>query len=172
MLVINTSDRPETLSIPGRRGLKFAPGPTEVADKEYLALIKPDGKEPSIFSWFVDQGVFEVQGDIPEPPPEPESEKDKAVAKAEEKLKDAQEIAAKKKQADAKAAAKKKRIAETNAVKEEINSLLRKNQKRSMKYDDLAEDYKVERKDVKELVACKDLEASKMFRDWLKSEVA
>jgi hypothetical protein len=172
MFVKNTTNRPETLSIPGRRGIKFDPGKVEITDEEYLILSRPEASGPSMFSWFVDQGVFEIEGDIPEPVVEPEPVEDKAVAKAKEKLKEAQAIAEKKKQEAEAAAAKKKRDAESKALREEISSLLKKgNGKRSMKYDDLCEDYKVTRPELKDMVAVKDLEASKLFAQWLKSEV-
>jgi hypothetical protein len=160
MLVINKTNRPETLSLPGRRGLKFDPGRTEITDAEYLALMQP---ADSMLQWFVDKGYFEIQGDVPQPAPEPEKEaEDKAILKAKEKLREAEE-----------AAARKKRAAETNSLRDEINGLLRSgNGKRSMKYDLLAEDYKTDRDGIRDLVKVKDLESSKMFRDWLKAEVA
>jgi vacuolar-type H+-ATPase subunit I/STV1 len=170
VIVKNTTKRPESLPISGRQLVKFSPGDNEIADAEYLALTKPRRNKPSRFSWFVDEGILIVKGDVPESVPEPEVVEDKAVAKAKEKLAEAQETAAKKKQAEAEAAEKKKRVAETKTVREEINSLLRKNQKRSMKYDDLAEDYKVERKDIKELVKVSNLDASNLFLKWLQSE--
>jgi len=146
-LVHNTTSRPETLTVIGGKALRFPPGRTEISEEDYAALVAPEGGKQSMFSWFVDQGMFAVNVPITEAPPE--TPKPKAVVKAEEKVGEA----------------------ERNLLREEINAVM-KSKKRSMKYDDLAADFCITRDELKELIKVKagKEDDSRLFLEWLQSE--
>ncbi len=162
LIVNNTTGRLESLNV---RGLKaqnkvvFTPGFNEINDEEYQALISPKGKKAPVFTLLVEQGGFVIQGDTQKEVTKDTVKADKEQAKAEKK-------------AAEKAAEETKKAVESERkrVRDEISGLLKKNKARSMKYDDLAEDYCVERKDIKELVKVSDIEASNLFLEWLQSE--
>jgi hypothetical protein len=149
--VVNMTDRIETLSAVGHNMVRFAPGATEITEDEFKALSAPEGKEPSVFSWFLKNRKFIIESpeDIKPPDPEP-----KAVVKAKKKVAEAERL----------------------LIREEINSLLKvgNHKKRSMKYANLAEDFCVELDEFKDIVKVREgkEEEARLFIEWLKSEFA
>ena len=159
MIVHNTTDRIEGFSPAGMRKVNLLPGRNEISEEQYLALATPEGDgSDSVFMVLAKSGALAVEGELPKiPEKKPETKKEvKQVKKDLSKIRK-----------DLKKSIRKD-------LKKSIRKAMANKKARSMKFDDLAEDFLVERDEIKALVEVHEgkEDEAKLFLQWLESEIA
>jgi len=142
--VFNTNKRPEGFALPGGKKIVFKPGDNQISEDEFAVLMKPRGNRISAFRRLIEDKTLVTSEGTPTP--------------REDKK--------------AKANIYKQKRKRANELRGEIKKAL-KSKKRSMKYDDLAEDFIIDRNELKSVIAVEpgQEETSQTFLKWLYSEI-